>query len=148
MQESVSAPSWPDVKAAGDRWYKLQARVNELRAQLAALETEAQTAYIEFNSALTAIKNGAVAAPPTIERKKPGPKPKQRQTDAAPGHKPAEPIVDDQCEVCGIPWSEHRRCHACTIGLGEGHIDGPGVIRNDKHYCPSCAKSSYLKIAA
>lgn len=43
------------------------------------------------------------------------------------------------CERCGQHWGTHPRCTTCTIGLGEGHVEGPGVLLDGKGYCGDCA---------
>ncbi len=61
---------------------------------------------------------------------------KPRQHAVADGEQEVAPGV---CELCGVSWKQHRRCTSCTIGLGEGHLEGPGVLLEKQPYCGDCA---------
>jgi hypothetical protein len=46
----------------------------------------------------------------------------------------------EACELCGQSWKGHPRCRLCSIGLGEGHLEGPGVLLEGQAYCGDCAR--------
>ena len=41
---------------------------------------------------------------------------------------------------CGIFLEGHRRCRACGIYLGSGHLEVASEIREDNTFCHDCAK--------